>query len=387
MAWYKCGGGGIPSNLKTGMNGVLNKKFGTSSEYAPDTWVDNVNLLGKLPEKTVSGSIAHITDGADRVPMKNLVCNIEPIQAGSGTPSVDNPRTISGSSSVEIIRTTANLLDGEWETGWIANDGSISPMSGRIVSANYNPCVGGVSYYIKCADNWRLAWFDKDKQYISHIGTYTSDRTVTSPANARFVRVALPVTTTEFACVNYPSTIATQQPYNTPEIKTVPLGQTVYGGSLDVVTCVLTIDRITKTFTGDSSETWTKYHQTAENCITFRTPMTDKAMVELSTICDKFNNIKNCWTLPNEYGVFSDHKSQNLLFFRPFTDDITEVAQWRSWLAENNITICYKLAEPQTVQLTPQELQTLLGANNIWNNTGDTSVTYRRDIELALEEV
>ena len=29
MAWYRCGGGGIPSSLKGDMNDVFNKKFGT----------------------------------------------------------------------------------------------------------------------------------------------------------------------------------------------------------------------------------------------------------------------------------------------------------------------------------------------------------------------
>lgn len=76
MAWYRAGGGGIPSSLKTGMNSVLNKKFGTSTTYAPATWPDNVNLLGPLPEKTASGSVAAITDGADGVPVKSWVITI-----------------------------------------------------------------------------------------------------------------------------------------------------------------------------------------------------------------------------------------------------------------------------------------------------------------------
>ena len=76
MAWYRCGGGGIPSSLKTGMNNVLNKKFGTSTTYDPAGWPDNINLMGPLPEKTVSGAIASFSDGADDVPLKSLVVTI-----------------------------------------------------------------------------------------------------------------------------------------------------------------------------------------------------------------------------------------------------------------------------------------------------------------------
>ena len=71
MAWYRCGGGGLPAGLQSDMDTVLNKKFSTSTTYPPTDWPDTVNLLGPLPEKTASGAIANITDGADGVPLKN----------------------------------------------------------------------------------------------------------------------------------------------------------------------------------------------------------------------------------------------------------------------------------------------------------------------------
>ena len=95
MAWYRAGGAGIPASLKSDMNDVLNKKFGTSTTYPPSDWPSDVNLLGPLPEKTASGAIASFSDGADTVPLKSLVFGIEPVQA-SGTPSPSNPLPISG---------------------------------------------------------------------------------------------------------------------------------------------------------------------------------------------------------------------------------------------------------------------------------------------------
>lgn len=97
MAFYRCGGGGIPSSLKTDMNAVLNKKFGTSSDYPPADWAPTVNLMGPLPEKTiVSSPIADFSDGADDVPTKSLKITIAP--------------TLSGKSEVTETQTGKNLL-------------------------------------------------------------------------------------------------------------------------------------------------------------------------------------------------------------------------------------------------------------------------------------
>lgn len=110
MAWYRAGGGGIPSSLKTGMNSVLNKKFGTSTTYDPAGWPDDVNLLGKLPEKTASGALVNIADGADEVPLKDLIFSASPIQA-AGTPSPSNPLPISGHAEMNGYHAGKNLFD------------------------------------------------------------------------------------------------------------------------------------------------------------------------------------------------------------------------------------------------------------------------------------
>ena len=62
------------------------------------------------------------------------------------------------------------------------------------------------------------------------------------------------------------------------------------------------------------------------------------------------------------------------------------MAEFKLWLGENNLQICYELASPVTVQLTPSQLQTLLGQNNIWADTGDVAVTYRADSKLYIDQ-
>ena len=59
---------------------TIMKKTGSQTGYKPSEWADEVNLMGLLPIRTASGSIAHFEDGADDVPMKSVVANIVPIQ-------------------------------------------------------------------------------------------------------------------------------------------------------------------------------------------------------------------------------------------------------------------------------------------------------------------
>lgn len=58
-------------------------------------------------DNTASGSIVHITDGADNIPVKSLVSEIVAVESGSGEKSPDNPYTISGFDS-GIITVTDN---------------------------------------------------------------------------------------------------------------------------------------------------------------------------------------------------------------------------------------------------------------------------------------
>lgn len=92
------GGGGIPAALKTRMNAVLNKKFETSTSYLPAHWPNQVNLLGKLAEKTAIGEpIAAFSDGADDVPIKSGIFNID--------------YTGTAVNKIRIRNTGKNLLD------------------------------------------------------------------------------------------------------------------------------------------------------------------------------------------------------------------------------------------------------------------------------------
>lgn len=117
------GGGGIPAALKTRMNAVLNKKFGTAKTYEPNEWPDDVNLLGALEEKTTSGAIAHFEDGADGVPLKNWLVTLPASldgyievngtkNTGTGTPETQYIASLGRT----IYGGTADIVTGEGQS-------------------------------------------------------------------------------------------------------------------------------------------------------------------------------------------------------------------------------------------------------------------------------
>lgn len=48
--------------------------------------------------------------------------------------------------------------------------------------------------------------------------------------------------------------------------------------------------------------------------------------------------------------------------------------------------VAYTLATPQTYQLTPTEVDLLLGTNNIWTDSGEVEVTYKADVGLYIDK-
>ena len=59
---------------------------------------------------SASGAVATFSDGAD-LPLESLLVNIEPVQSGTGDPSPDNVRPISGWNGVKVTRCGNNLFD------------------------------------------------------------------------------------------------------------------------------------------------------------------------------------------------------------------------------------------------------------------------------------
>ena len=86
----------------------------------------------KATYKTVSGASINITDAAGGAP-KSLIVDINPIQSGSGTPSIDNVRTISGSISTELTL-NGNTYPVTWQDKGVVYGGTFNFKTGVLTA-------------------------------------------------------------------------------------------------------------------------------------------------------------------------------------------------------------------------------------------------------------
>ena len=235
MAWFRAGGGnGIPTQLKDNMDAVLNKKFGTSTTYPPGEWPDDVNLLGVLEEKTTTKSaIAHITDGADRVPVKNWQVTLD--------------ASLTGYSSVDVVHCGKNLIGDIQQGGIDATTGAETSANTR-VRTGFIEVLSNTTYAVAVnSDNSNLVVFhvieyDENKTYISASGKNIATATQTTGATTKYIRITsrnttnaniTPTDLSKWQC-EQGNQATTYAPYSA-ETHTVNLGRTIYGGSVDVV--------------------------------------------------------------------------------------------------------------------------------------------------------
>ena len=409
MTWFRAGGAGIPASLKNNMNSVLNKKFGTTGQnYPPNGWPDDVNLLGPLPENTVAGAIASFDDGADDVPISDGVFSIVPKQEGSGTPSLTNVRPVSGYSGMNIYQTGKNLLHNEMVDGntggvdySLNSDGSIdcsgtvsNVNSTRSLATNVRLPVG--SYVLSGADssiNLRCVVYAKDGTSANRNDT-GSGVTVSITDDTDYIEFRVKartnaevVNSTIYPMFEVGSTPSQFEAYKakTPIVDT--FGRTIYGGSRGTDgTLAENWEKLT--FDGSDDENWTTgvvgtyrrtfFTTTLKSNTAYATDILGEN-IEISTSSENQDKGMTCRS--------TNYSSNRLYVFVPLSDtSITDVATFKTWLSNNPITIAYKYTTPNEYQIDPISISSFLGSNNIYTDIdgGQTQITYRQDIALAL---
>ena len=177
----------------TGDSGVY---VGTTTPTDPDVnvWF---NPNGTAPDLTpavrpvyASGSMVHITDGAENALLNNLIVNIQPVQEGTGDPSPDNVRPITGWTAANVTMTGTNLwkqaypcdVTGTYD-GWYIPYTDADGLRIQLIDKGNNADVSGVYFGISVTGynanvgvNWVLNngslyntgyWITRGNHYIS----------------------------------------------------------------------------------------------------------------------------------------------------------------------------------------------------------------------------
>ena len=262
--------------------------------------------------------------------------------------------------------------------GYYINDANgVATSAGGSSCTDYIPVIPNASYYIKSEQTqgaWG-AWYDANKNYISGITGYRASdtetsKTKTAPSNAAYMRLTVRYSSSgnvDTFAVNYPSTFTDYHPYADPHVGIV------YGGTLNVKTGVLTITH--RGFDGGDLS-WTKV--TGNNYRNFYHPNTPTALygANLKTVISsqyKSESNNTATSSADNYVWIRGSETSNEIAVKDTSKANMTGAEFQT--AMTGVTFVYELKTPTTVQLTPTEVATLLGVNNIFSDTGTTTIT------------
>lgn len=285
--------GTTTATVSDGTTPTIDDALSDSSENP----VQNKVVTGALSKKadgiiaTATGAVASFADGADGLPVHDLTIAIDPVQSGSGDPSPDNVRPITGSTGANVYR------EDEYD-------------------AEADPTV-------------TVSWQEE--------------------------------------------------------------AGTIYGGTLDVTTGVLTATMATKTL--DDALNWSK--SSAGNVYYYSGNATSVPYAFKSGVAALSDRFKFNGTASSGYSSALSN-GEFLLYYSSTPSSVREIAfknesistldAWKTAVHDDPIQIVYELATPVTYQLTPQQLTTLLGDNAIWADTGDVSVQYYADTKTYVDD-
>lgn len=164
-------------------------------------------------------------------------------------------------------------------------------------------------------------------------------------------------------------------------VYTIDLGGTRYGGEVDVVSGELVVDRANLLLNGLTYTMLSRVSSVGGSY--FRATIPQKAISDTDNTQLYSHGVSN-----NPYAskiTCARTFESSAYIFVGFEDEmgIDTLEKFNQWLVDNpTASICYKIKEPQTYQLTPTAVKSLLGSNNIWADTGDI-----KDAEYFSKEV
>ncbi len=318
--------------------------------------------------------------------------NYERVQIEAGSTATEwspweNICPITGHDEVDVVRTGKNLLETNDVLSWIPSltknaDGTIRVVGSRTANGAY--AIGSID--LKANTAYILRKSESSDLYFQMIvdgtpvatagindGTYTPTADETAIIRI-FARANITYDTVLYPQLELGSTATEYEPYE-EQTYTADLGQTVYGGTVDLVSGELVVDRAMERF---SDKRWvmngTRLESTLDKSFTAETrqaQISSSYTFNINILGSSYENYNGCFAT-----ITSDRRI--LIYDNRFTstDKISEfVAQM------GNETICYPLATPQTIQLTPQEIQTLVGVNNVWSEDGDIKVVFTKSLD------
>lgn len=298
---------------------------------------------------TGSGTFNHILVQ----PMIRLATETDPTFA-----PYSNICPITGHDEVRVTRTGNFYVgadydsgDGYVDNGFLKADNTITENSAYYVTRFFpitpdTDCLVNVVNYYNAPS---ICFYDSSKSFIR--GESFSNRirfTVHTPSSCAYARMSI-----------HEAIKSQMGVYDNYSTYTPSLGQTVYGGTLDMVSGVLNVTYGYKDIDDFATLTsWTSagglYVAEIAGTYTANAPSVC-SMLEQKTVNQAWSSTTECYAIEGSK-------------IRIYTTETT-LANFKTKFAQ--LQIAYSLAEPVTYQLTAQQIKTLVGTNNVWASSGD----------------
>lgn len=340
----------------------------------------------------------------------------EPVQEGTGTPSPENIRPITGRASVKVERCGENVIeflstedsssdikiavDAEKNitlNGTLAGKGNITIgtcrlhwVAGKTYTMYVKKVGGSVSLGSGDGITFAYALFTTDYNHFFRGGTNSTNLDVYIASDAALVETELVFM---LQCWRKGTTTpSTYAPYN-GQTNTLTLPEAVYGGEVDAVSSEG--QETQKLVILNGTESWNSWGINAHNpAITgfYTYDINDYDAINSKGICSHLETPNQDVCGGRNAGIgFATVGSSRYFMFSMMTSSLPdisaghEVASLKAYLAAQNdagtpVQIAYKLAEPIPFTATgAQPLPALAGVNTVLTDADSATVTGRAD--------
>lgn len=356
--------------------------------------------------KTTSGNPLTIEDAAP-VNAVNLSMDLEPIQAGSGTPSPDNIRPISGRSDVAIQRVGKNLFGGLDFANSLYNASSTHALDTTNKTVQYNRRSGSSSTVLfnqfkenteytliltgkvdaENTKNNSIMFRDSNEVELSTILFETTTKTrkkITVGGNGTTIKdLVLGWANGGVATLYYEECGIFEGNVSIEEFEeylgktyTIQIGQTVYGGQLDVTRGKMVV---THGYVDLGNYNWA--YSTSENIPLFYfSRITIGAKSNSIVKCSNYKYLPNFWqSSANDYCIAVGSNAINISDSR-----FNNASDFKT--AMSGVQMTFELATPFTLDLTPTQIKLLENTNTIYTDYEGDTITIEYQLNNAIGE-
>ena len=365
----------------------------TRIDYYLDAWAQGG---GDLPWQTFTGNPLQFNAPKAHT-LRSVKVEFSPIQSGSGDPSPDNVRPITGWTGANINRTGENLFDKANVTDLNGYFGSGAIASSVAHKTIYIPCKPNTTYTVSnSANNRKALGYTKEVPDTGIMVYGQATGTITTGNDAKYLvcycfngnsdTVTYQQVLDAFQIVLGATAPSDYSPYTGETLSLTWTSQgTVYGGYAEVAedgSVTLTADRAIVSL---SAFDFTGYSTPANHV--FRATFTDVVpdIVEHSNGNIGYGDISDSFTY-KPYSPIGASDNGKFAISNSGTNRIVIIDHRYSSVADfedsvKDVQICYKLKNPVVTHLSSvTQLQALVGINTMWSDTnGELTVEARAE--------